>query len=160
MSSAAEARFRIQAPNSIPRAVKVIALDAPGDRVVRRLAEGSWAHATFLTSARTPTVARGDPAEGLLQDLSGRPRDLRDEVNTADLVVMVAGPGGQAHGSEFIGEACSDRRVMTTALIVGASSAPDEALSQTLAQVRPWSLMVVIADADQYIEDMLMALRA
>ena len=28
MSSAAEARFRVQAPNSMPRAIKVIALDA------------------------------------------------------------------------------------------------------------------------------------
>jgi hypothetical protein len=34
MSSAAEARFRIDAPNSKPRAVKVIALDRPSERVV------------------------------------------------------------------------------------------------------------------------------
>ena len=32
MSSAAEARFRIDAPNSLPRAVKVIALDQPSER--------------------------------------------------------------------------------------------------------------------------------
>ena len=35
MSSAAEAKFRIAAPNSRPRAVKVIALDAASERVVK-----------------------------------------------------------------------------------------------------------------------------
>jgi hypothetical protein len=30
----------------------------------------------------------------------------------------------------------------------------------TLAQLRPWSLMVVIAESDDYIDDMLTALRA
>jgi len=38
MSSAAEARFRIDAPNSKPRAVKVIALDHSSERVVKQLA--------------------------------------------------------------------------------------------------------------------------
>ena len=37
MSSAAEAKFRIDRPNSQPRAVKVIALDAPSERVVKEL---------------------------------------------------------------------------------------------------------------------------
>jgi hypothetical protein len=50
--------------------------------------------------------------------------------------------------------------VTTTALIVGAASTSDEDLSKTLAQLRPWSLMVVIANADDYIQDMLTALRA
>ena len=36
----------------------------------------------------------------------------------------------------------------------------DEALSKTLAQLRPWALMLVIASAEEYIADMLTALRA
>ena len=51
MSSAAEARFRIDRPNSQPRAVKVIALDAPSERVVKELAAGSWQRASFLTAS-------------------------------------------------------------------------------------------------------------
>ena len=39
-------------------------------------------------------------------------------------------------------------------------TASDKALSDTLAQLRPWSLMVVVANADQYIEDVLTALTA
>jgi hypothetical protein len=149
MSSAAEARFRVQAPNSKPRAIKVIALDAAGQIVVRRLAHARWNQATFFAAA-------GDT----LDDLAGRTSSVADEVRTADLVVVVAGPGGHADAASRIGQACSLRRVMTTAFVVGAASATQSALSKTLAQLRPWSLMVVIADSDEYIDDMLTALRA
>jgi hypothetical protein len=37
---------------------------------------------------------------------------------------------------------------------------PDEALSRTLSQLRPWALMLVVASGEEYIEDMLTALRA
>ena len=150
MSSAAETRFRVQAPNSLPRAIKVIALDAAGEAVVRRLADSDWTHATFLT-ALSPDAAR---------DLAGRTRSIRDEVETADLVVLVAGPGGRAHAASTIGQACSVRSVMTTGFVVGAGAAPESELSRTLAQLRPWSLMVVIANDDEYTVDMMAALRA
>lgn len=141
MSSAAEARYRVQAPNSLPRRVKVIALDGTAETLLRQLSLGPWQNATFHAAANFV-------------------RNLHDEVASADLVVMVAGPGGGAEAARAIGQACSDRRVNTTALIVGASGASDEALSRTLVQVRPWSLMVVIANTDDYIADMLTALRA
>ena len=141
VTSASEARFRVQAPNSVPRIVKIVALDPASDDVVRRLAQGSWHQATFFS------------AEAFIAN-------LEHEVAAADLVVMVAGAGASAEGAAAIGRACSDRRVTTTALIVGAHTAPDEALSKTLARLRPWSLMVVIANADDYVEDMLIALRA
>jgi len=38
-TTADEARFRVNYPNSSPRAVKVIALDKPSEGVLRRLAE-------------------------------------------------------------------------------------------------------------------------
>lgn len=152
MSSAAETRFRMQAPNSTPRAVKVVALDVPSEDVVKRLADVSWNHAAFFTASAS--------ADGWLRDLDGGSHSLVAEVDTADLVVMIATPGGNAHAASIVGEACSLKRVTTTALIVGAFSSTDKALAQTLAQIRPWSLMVVIANADEYIEDMLMALRA
>jgi hypothetical protein len=60
----------------------------------------------------------------------------------------------------MIGKACSNRRVMTTTLVVDGISASDDTLAKTLAALRPWSLMMVIAGADDYIEDMLIALRA
>jgi hypothetical protein len=162
MSSAAEARFRVQAPNSTPRAIKVIALDQVSEAEVRRLAAAGWKHATFFTVA-----SRGEPSgpsaaspDGALSDLAGRIRNVTDEVDTADLVILVAGPGGHAQAASIVGQACSLRRVMTTGFIVGVTSAPEDALSKTLAQLRPWSLMVVIANSDDYVDDMMAALRA
>ena len=151
MNSAAEARFRVQAPNSLPRTVKVIALDSAGEAVAGRLAGAGWKQAAFLTAA-SPDRA--------LRDLAGHLRDLDEEVDAADLVILVAGPGGHAHAASLIGQACSLRRVMTTGFVVGGASASERDLSKTLAQLRPWSLMTVLARNDDYIDDMMTALRA
>jgi len=163
MASAAEARFRIDAPNSKPRAIKVIALDRPSDRVVKRLAQATWNQASFFTAsafAGTPQGTGSFSMTGWLSDVAGRTTDLVNEVDGADLVVMVATAGENASAAAIIGEACSVKRVNTTSLIVAGAAASDEALAKTLAQLRPWSLMLVIASADDYIEDMLRALRA
>ena len=163
MNSASEGRFRIQKPNSNPREIKVIALDAPSLGMVGRLAERSWDHATFLNASAfdsEPKNKQHVSRDGWLTDLSSRPKILIDEVVAADLIVMVAMPGGNAGAASVIGDACSLMRVDTAAFVCGATSASDEAMSKTLAQLRPWSLMVVIAEEEDYIEDMLIALRA
>jgi hypothetical protein len=171
MSSAAEARFRIDAPNSQPRAVKVIALDAPSERVIKELADGPWQRATFLTAsafAAAPQKAPQNKAraserfslDGWLNDLAGRTKNLVEEIAAADLVVMVASAGENAGAAAIIGEACNLRHVMTTALILGTASSSDETLSKMLAQLRPHAMMLVISSADEYIKDMLTALRA
>ena len=158
MSSAAEACFRVQAPNSTPRAITVVALDAASEVVVRRLAGAGWPHSRFL-------VAGSDREPGgVLSDLTGDNRSLVDEVGAADLIVIVAGPGGHAHAVAMIGQTCRLDRVTTTAWVVGVGSASDpaseQALSATLAQLRPWALMAVIASSDDYIDDMMAALQA
>jgi hypothetical protein len=162
MSSAAEAKFRIDRPNSRDRAVKVIALDAPSECVVKELAQGPW-RATFLTAtAFSGAPRKGEPfsMNGWLNDLAGRTKNLVEEVETADLVVMVASAGENAAAAAIIGEACNLKRVMTTALILGSVSSSDEAVSKMLAQLRPHAMMLVISSADEYIKDMLTALRA
>lgn len=162
MASAAQARFRIQAPNSRPRAVKIIALDRASEPLVKRLAQSSWNGAHFFTASAFAGAGHEAPFSmtGWLSDLAGRTKDLVDEVAGADLVVMVASAGGNAEAAAIIGEACSLRRVSTTGLIVGCEGSTGAELSATLAQLRPWSLMLVIAADDQYVEDMLRALRA
>jgi hypothetical protein len=160
MSSAAEARFRVQAPNSKPRATRVIALDAPSEAVVRGLAAAPGGSATFLTVVAAADRAGGEPpADAWLIDFTGRRALLQDEVRGADLVIMIAAAGGDARGAAAIGRACSHDRVTTTALVVGAAAVSEQDLSRTLAQLRPWSLMVVIAGNDDYIADMMTALR-
>ena len=144
MSSAAEARFRLDAPNSKPRAVKVIALDARSEPVVDDLAQRRWNGAAFFTAT----------------DLVSNPARLRETLDAADVVVMVATAGGHPRDVALIGEGCSRRRVTTTGLILCDEETSEEALSETLGLLRPWMLMLVVASSRNYIEDMLLALRA
>ena len=163
MTTAEEARYRIDYPNSKPRAVKVIALDGSSEQVVKRLAEGKWQSASFFTSLKfdgTPRTGEGWSMAAWLSDLAGRTKALLEEVATADLVVMVASAGTCAQAAAVIGEACAVRKVMTTALIIGSEQHSDEELSKTLATLRPHAQMLVIANGDEYIEEMLAALRA
>jgi hypothetical protein len=159
-TTAAEAKFRIDAPNSQPRNVKIIALDAPSERVAKHLAARAWSRASFFTaSAFAPRNAHRFSPEWLT-DLAGRTKNLIDEIASADLVVMIAAAGENAQAATIIGEACSVSHVMTTALILGSENTSDEALSKSLAQLRPYALMLVVANGDDDIEDMLTALRA
>ena len=159
MTTAAELRFRLQAPNSKARATSVIALDAPSEAFLRRLSEDRWNQATFLRAAPGDLDDGPEAEDGWLTTLGDRRTRIRDQVNAADQVIMVAAPGGQADAAPVIGRACSLKRVTTTALIVGAAGASDRDISATLAQLRPWSLMVVIANSDDYVRDMMTALR-
>jgi len=204
MSSAAEARYRIDYPNSKPRVVKVVALDAASERVVKRVAERQWQRATFFTSIKfdgAPTGAdepgsgressarlrassdargvrtmelprwpltplasaaggEGSKMQAWLSDLAGRTKALVEEVASADLVVMVSSAGTSAQAAAVIGEACAVRKVMTMALIIGSEERSNNELSKTLATLRPYASMLVIASGDEYIEEMLSALRA
>jgi hypothetical protein len=162
MSSGAEARFRIDAQNSTPRRIKIIALDPVSEAVIASLARRRWNNASFLTAsafAGTPPP-HGVRVPDFLADVAGKTLDLIDEIAGADLVVMVGAPGENASAAALIGEACSLRGVTTTGLILGRPSAKGDMLSAALAQLRPWSRMLVIAEGDDYVEDMLCALRA
>jgi len=120
MSTAAEARFRIQSPPPTNRTVKVIDLDAASDADVMRLI---------------------------------------GEIPQADLVLMMVRAGGNTTAVSAIGTACSDVRVMTHTVVVRDDSATEAALSKTLGQVRPWSLMVVVVNGRDYVDDILRSFR-
>jgi hypothetical protein len=73
---------------------------------------------------------------------------------------MVATAGQKAEAASVIGEACAAKRVQTTAMILDRKTASDTALSDTLLHLRPYASMLVVADDEDYIENMLIALRA
>jgi hypothetical protein len=163
-SSAAEARFRINDANSLPRVVKVVALDGPSRAVVERLAQRSWNGASFLIAPSVTVAPLGNSQSSTaisLRDLAGHSRPLLDEIACADLVVMIAFAGENAHAAATIGEACSLRRVATSALVIRGACTSDAVLSKTLQQLRPWMLMLVVAtEEEDYVADILGALRA
>ena len=93
----------------------MIALDQPSERVVKALAQRNWNSATFFTASAFGGAPRaGESFAGWLSDLAGRTKNLVEEVDSADLVVMVAAAGENAQAASIIGEACSLKRVMTT----------------------------------------------
>jgi hypothetical protein len=161
-----EARFRIDDANWRQRVVKVMALDRRSEPVVRRLAQGQWGGATFFTaSAFAPAApSHADMQFSMaswLSDLAGRTKDLLDELQTADLVAMVATAGENVQQvASVVGEACKAKHVTTIGFVLGSASAPQEALASTLRQLRPWTLMLVIAASEEAIAEALAALRA
>jgi len=141
MASAAEARFRIDAPNSKPRAIKIIALDRPSDAVVKRLAQATWNHASFFTAsafAGAPQPPGSFSMRGWLSDVAGRTKDLMDEVGTADLVVMVATAGENAAAAAIIGEAGVIAGIAGTGLIVGAGA-------RAMLPMELWAQLAIVA---------------
>ena len=142
--------------------IKVVALDAMSEPVVKRVAQQTWQRANFFTSLKYDgtTAGEGWSMKAWLNDLAGRAKALVDEVASADLVVMVSSAGTRAEAASVIGEACAARKVMTMALIIGSDQKSDEELSKTLAALRPYASMLVIASGDEYIEEMLVVLRA
>jgi hypothetical protein len=144
VTTAAEARFRIDKPNSRPRVVHVVALDQPSEAIVATLARGEWNRASFFT----------------LREIAADAARFDEAIDPADLVVTVATAGEATPDVSAIGEACSRRRISTTGLILAEPDTSTEALSASLSALRPWMLMLVIASTVDYIEDMLRALRA
>jgi hypothetical protein len=137
-----------------------MALDSRGDEVVKRLAERTWSGTRFLR--RDAVLGSASPrGTGVRdgRDTAALSDAALDELAAADLVVMVVEAGMDAPAARAIGRYCSDRNVSTATFVVGADSAADEALSRTLEQVRPWSLMVVVANDEDYVEDILRSLR-
>jgi hypothetical protein len=84
---------------------------------------------------------------------------IAETIRSADLVVMVVVAGGDARAAAAIGRICSDNRIMTTSIVIRGKAASEQVLSETLAQVRPWSLMVVVVSDESYVDDILRSFR-
>jgi hypothetical protein len=156
-ATAEEARFRVDYPNSIAGRIKVIALDRPAERLVRRLAQKDWNCATFMT-----TVAEGTShsVRDWLSTLAGEAKNLLDQIGSADLVVTVSTAGESADGAAIIADACDIHRVMMTSLLIDPASASEPVVPQTMMPLRAHASMLVVAKGEEYVEAMLTALRA
>jgi len=156
-TTAEEARFRVDYPNSNPRRTAIIALDQPADSLLRRIAEKSWNGASFMTIANR---ARARSVQDWLSTLTGKTLNLLDEVRAADLVVTVSTAGECSKDTAIIAEACDVCGVMMTALVVDSASASESMLLETMLPLRAHASMLVVAKGEEYVEAMLTALRA
>ena len=154
-ATAAEARFRVDYPNSSTRASRIVALDPAAAAIVEPVAEQPWQGARFLTWVGPAPDRDGGP-DAALRSFDGDEARLSDELEGADVAVMVAtGPLG-AEAAATIGRASFRRRVMTAGLVVGDTATADAAVQA----LRPYASVLVVSADETYIRDVLTALRA
>ncbi len=129
---------------------------------MRRIAEAPWNGAHFLTYVSKTAGAKGLdslPVDASLKAVDGSDARLSDELDGADVVVMIAAAGGASDAAAVIGNACFIRGIMTTGLIV-ASGGDRVEVEQTVLALRPYAAMLVVSTSEEYIPEMLTALRA
>jgi hypothetical protein len=164
----AQARFRINAPNSQPRTITVVALDPVGEGIVRQLMRHDWTRTNFLLAS---VFANGDFADpsasgsrfsitAWLDDLGARVQCLVGEIENADIVVMVTSAGDIADAASLIGEACAAHHTMTTALVVTAADTSEATLAATMSALRPYASMIGVGDDEDFVRAMLTAFGA
>jgi hypothetical protein len=159
-ASAAEARFRINAPIAPARAPRIVALDEGAAGVVRNVATREWTNARFLVCERPAPGAGGAggvPGDGLvLRDVHGRLVPLSEVLARADAVFMVATDDTGAAWARTIGKACLERGVMTAGFVLAYGYEADDAVSALRPHAR---VLLPTADESDVIE-VLRALRA
>jgi hypothetical protein len=137
-TTAAEARFRIDAPPRTAREIRVIALDSGAGQVVRSIAARSWRGVRFLhhESLRPDGGRPGPPGAGQAF--------LREMLAGADFVLMVATSGTGAPVAAEVGAACSRLGIMTAGVIL--PDAPGQmAAEQTAAALRPHARVLLVS---------------
>ena len=164
VTTAQEARYRIQYPNSKTRAVKIIALDAPSAQIIDELAKQPWSGATFFRalsfSAESTPGRAGEGLSSWLNDLAGRTLDLVGEVASSDFIVVGSAAGEDARAVSVIADACTAHHKTLVALVVPREGATDADVTASMGHLRPFARMLVIAHDADYIAAMLTALRA
>ncbi len=156
-ATAAEARFRIDAPIAPSRATRIVALDAAATAVVRNVAEHRWATAQFFAVDGSPGSVNGNHRAGLrLRAMDGSTVLLGDVLAGVDVAVMVAANDEGAPAAESIGKACTDRGIMTAGLALSDGSQVGRALSA----LRPHARVLMVPSEEDDLVQLLTALRA
>ncbi|WP_212524373.1 hypothetical protein [Actibacterium sp. MT2.3-13A] len=160
-ATAAEARFRVQYPNSKARVSRVFALDQHAAEAMYAITEAPWNGAHFLT-----VTTRGDvvPDETGIDDLplstpDGSPALLSEELQGANVVILLSSQHSNAGAAEVIAREAYHRNIMTVGLTLG-QGASDERVNAVVNTLRPFTSVLVVASDNDYVPAMLSALRA
>jgi hypothetical protein len=149
-ASAAETRYRVDVPIAPSRGVRVIALDPAAAVVAGRAAAQEWATAHFLVAES----GDGDPL--LVRGIGGAPVVLEDQLDEADVVLMIATEDSGAAAASALGHACAQRGIMTAGIVLGAGSAAEHAV----AALRPYARVLLPSGDESDVTELLTALRA
>ena len=161
-TTAEQSRFRIGYPNSKPRVSRIIALDQHSLEALTALKDLPWNGARFLRYVRTKPGSTSLPSvtvDAVLEDVDGGEASLMREVAAADMIVMVSTAGTAPEAAEVIGNACLVHGKRATGMVLTSGESGAE-LARTLTAMRPFSAMLVVSTGEEYIAEMLAALRA
>ncbi|MGH8944646.1 MAG: 3-methyl-2-oxobutanoate hydroxymethyltransferase [Acidimicrobiia bacterium] len=154
-ATASEARFRVDYPNSKTRATRIIGLDPAAVSILDRISAEPWKGAHFLTYRGLGNFSADGP-DAVLESLAGGTSRLSDELDGADVAIMVATSDEGAEAASIIGDACFLRRIMTAGLVVGDGTRVDQAVTA----LRPFASVLVVSADEGYVLEVLGALRA
>ena len=152
-ASTAEARFRVDYPNSKGRATRVVSLDEGALSLIGDLTRWSSDSTHLLEFV---SRIEGAPADARLRSIEGLERRLSDELEEADVAIMVASTGAAADPAAVVGRASADRRIMTAGLALGSS----REVAPAVAALRPYAAVLVVSADVGFVPEMLAALRA
>lgn len=154
-----EVRFRVRAPNSAPRCIRVIAL-TDGDAEVRRCAERAHADVQFMRASELAALLQteGTDAASILRSVDANTSALNAWLGTPDLVVIAGREGDDALAGAVAAKAYRSRGV-TVSGVVGPSEHVHKP-SVTSDLLRPHCTMLILPVSAGYLEDLLAALGA
>ena len=160
-ATAAEARFRVQYPNSKTRTSRIFALDAGAAEAMYAISDEPWNGAHFLTLVNRTEVDPEATAAGSLPlaHPDGTRADLLDEIEGADVIVLLATTGENEGAAEVIAREAYHRKIMCAGLAL-ASGKSDATVDRAVNSMRRFASVLVVARDNEFIPAMLTALRA
>jgi len=158
-ASRAEAAFRVEYPNSLTRTSRIFALDARAAEAMYAITEDPWNNAHFLTVSAGPVGHHTAATDLPLSHPDGTRADLLDEVDGADVVVLLAASGDSEGAAGVIARECSSRGITCAGLALARGQIPAE-IDRVVNAMRPFTRVLVVASDDDYIPAMLTGLRA
>lgn len=160
-ATTAEARFRVDYPNSKPRTSRIFALDSGAAAAMYEITERPWHGAHFLTVIdKGPIDPETTVAEALpLSHPDGHKAFLDQEIEGADVVVMISSSGENAGAAEVIAREAYNRKIMLAGLVLAESNSGN-ADTKVVSTMRPFATVLVVAPDPEFLPAMLTALRA
>lgn len=160
-TTAAEARFRVEYPNSRTRSSRIFALDQRAAEAMYAITEDPWQGAHFLTVLANDDIEpEATEASKLpLTHPDGTPADLAVEIEGADVAVLISSSGRNAGAAEVIAREAYHRSIMIAGMALSDLKGGQKAEAAVNA-MRPFASVLVVARDEDFIPAMLNALRA
>lgn len=160
-TTSAEAKFRVEYPNSMTRTSRIFALDEGAARAMSAISEAPWNGAHFLTVTAERDIY---PDTTMGRDLplctpDGIAVNLLTEIDKADVVVLISSSARNGGAAEVVAREAYNRKIMIAGLVLGGGR-PQKDIEAVVNTLRPFASVLVVANDDDFITAMLTALRA